>query len=83
MPLKAIKMEIKELVEEHGDKIDSRYNALERLPQKQLSKYGVEVGSAEETNIFLVITERIHRYLGARAERVFSRMKSFIGIDCA
>jgi len=56
-PLKAIKTEIKELFEEHGDEIDSPYDALERLPQKQLSEYGVEVGSVEETYIFQAIKE--------------------------
>jgi len=51
-PLKAIRDEIKELFKNHGDEIDSPYDALERLPQEQLSEYGVEVGSVEETYIF-------------------------------
>jgi len=49
--LKAIKQEIKELFAEHRAEIDSPYDALERLPQQQLSDYGVEVGNVEETYI--------------------------------
>jgi hypothetical protein len=79
--LKAIKQEIKELFAEHGEEIDSPYDALERLPQQQLSDYGVEVGSVEETYIFQAIKERMHRHLRAGVERVFSRLKSFTGLD--
>ena len=80
-PLKAIKKEIKRLFKEHGDEIESPYDALERLPQKQLSEYGVEVGSVEETYIFQAIKKRMHRHLRSGVERVFSRLKSFTGLD--
>jgi len=80
-PLATIKAEIKELFKKHGDEIDSPYDALERLPQEQLSEYGVEVGSVEETYIFQAIKERMHRHLRAGVERVFSRLKSFTGLD--
>ncbi|WP_241432763.1 transposase [Natrinema pellirubrum] len=80
-PLKAIRDEIKELFKNHGDEIDSPYDALERLPQEQLSEYGIEVGSVEETYIFQAIKERMHRHLRAGVERVFSRLKSFTGLD--
>jgi len=80
-PLATIKQEIKELFEEHGDEIDSPYDALEQLPQEQLSEYGVEVGSVEESYIFQAIKERMHRHLRAGVERVFSRLKSFTGLD--
>jgi len=80
-PLATIKQEIKELFKEHSEEIDSPYDALERLPQEQLSKYGVEVGSVEETYIFQAIKERMHRHLRAGVERVFSRLKSFTGLD--
>jgi hypothetical protein len=80
-PLATIKEEIKELFEEHREEIDSPYDALEMLPQEQLSKYGVEVGSVEETYIFQAIKERMHRHLRAGVERVFSRLKSFTGLD--
>ena len=79
--LKAIKREIKKLFKKHGDEIDSPYDALERLPQQQLSEYGVEVGNVEETYIFQAIKERMHRHLRAGVERVFSRLKSFTGLD--
>ena len=79
--LKAIKQEIKELFAEHRAEIDSPYDALERLPQQQLSDYGVEVGNVEETYIFQAIKERMHRHLRAGVERVFSRLKSFTGLD--
>jgi hypothetical protein len=80
-PLATIKKEIKELFEKHGEEIDSPYDALERLPQEQLSEYGVAVGSVEETYIFQAIKERMHRHLRAGVERVFSRLKSFTGLD--
>jgi hypothetical protein len=41
----------------------------------------VEVGSVEETYIFQAIKERMHRHLRAGVERVFSRLKSFTGLD--
>ncbi|WP_302080554.1 transposase [Salinibaculum rarum] len=80
-PLATIKEEIKELFEEHGEEIESPYDALERLPQNLLSEYGVEAGSVEETYIFQAIKERMHRHLRAGVERVFSRLKSFTGLD--
>ncbi|WP_256419619.1 transposase [Halorubrum laminariae] len=80
-PLATIKDEIKKLFEEHGEEIDSPYDALERLPQELLSEYGVEVGNVEETYIFQAIKERMHRHLRAGVERVFSRLKSFTGLD--
>jgi IS5 family transposase len=80
-PLATIKDEIKELFKQHGEEIDSPYDALERLPQEQLSEYGVSVGSVEETYIFQAIKERMHRHLRAGVERVFSRLKSFTGLD--
>ena len=80
-PLATIKDEIKELFKEHGEEIDSPYDALERLPQEQLSEYGVSVGNVEETYIFQAIKERMHRHLRAGVERVFSRLKSFTGLD--
>jgi len=80
-PLATIKEEIKELFEEHGEEIETPYEALEMLPQEQLSEYGVEVGSVEETYIFQAIKERMHRHLRAGVERVFSRLKSFTGLD--
>ena len=79
--LKAIKTQITELFEEHSEEIDTPYDALELLPQQQLSAYGVEVGTVEETYIFQAIKERMHRHLRAGVERVFSRMKSFSGLD--
>jgi transposase len=80
-PLATIKEEIKELFENHAEKIDTPYDALELLPQEQLSEYGVDVGSVEETYIFQAIKERMHRHLRAGVERVFSRLKSFTGLD--
>ena len=80
-PLATIKEDIKELFEDRGEEIDSPYDALEMLPQEQLSDYGVEVGSVEETYIFQAIKERMHRHLRAGVERVISRLKSFTGLD--
>jgi len=59
-PLATIKQDIKELFEEHGDEIDTPYDALEMLDQEQLSEYGVEAGNVEETYIFQAIKERMH-----------------------
>jgi len=76
-PLAAVKEEIKELFEKHGDEID----ALEMLPQEQLSEYGVEVSSVEEIYISQAIEKRMYRHLRTGVERVLSRLKSFIGLD--
>jgi len=79
-PLKAIRDEIKELFKNHGDEIDSPYDALERLPQEQLSEYGVEVGSVEETYIFQAIKNECIDTCG-QVSSEFSRLKSFTGLD--
>jgi hypothetical protein len=79
--LKKIRDDIKKLFKEREDGFDSPYEALEELSQQQLSEYGVEAGSVEETYIFQAIKERMHRHLRAGVERVFSRLKSFTGLD--
>jgi len=79
--LKKIRDDIKQLFEEREDGFDSPYEALEELPQQLLSDYGVEAGSVEKTYIFQAIKERMHRHLRAGVERVFSRLKSFTGLD--
>jgi IS5 family transposase len=79
--LKQIRDDIKQLFEDREDGFDSPYEALEELPQQLLSDYGVEAGSVEETYIFQAIKERMHRHLRAGVERVFSRLKSFTGLD--
>ena len=79
--LKQIRDDIKQLFKKREDEFDSPYEALEELPQQLLSDYGVEVGSVEETYIFQAIKERMHRHLRAGVERVFSRLKSFTGLD--
>jgi len=79
--LKQIRDDIKKLFKERGEEFDTPYDVLEALPQQQLSEYGVEVGSVEETYIFQAIKERMHRHLRAGVERVFSRLKSFTGLD--
>ena len=79
--LKAIRDEIKNLFKERGEEFETPYDVLDALPQQQLSEYGVEVGSVEETYIFQAIKERMHRHLRAGVERVFSRLKSFTGLN--
>jgi len=79
--LKKIRDDIKKLFKEREEGFDSPYEALEELPQQLLSDYGVEAGSVEETYIFQAIKERMHRHLRAGVERVFSRLKSFTGLD--
>ena len=78
---KQIRDDTKQLFKEPEEEFDSSYDALEALPQQLLSDYGVEVGSVEETYIFQAIKERMHRHLRAGVERVFSRLKSFTGLD--
>ena len=65
-PLKALKAEIKEIFEKHGEKIETAYDALERLPQQLLSDYGVEVGGPEASTIYWAIKERLNRPLRPR-----------------
>ncbi|MFC7074388.1 transposase [Halovenus rubra] len=79
--LKKLRDDIKELFEEREDGFDSPYEALEELDQQLLSDYGVEAGNVEESYIFQAIKERMHRHLRAGVERVFSRLKSFTGLD--
>jgi IS5 family transposase len=79
--LKKLKDDIKETFEEHEGEFDSPYEVLEELDQQLLSDYGVEAGSVEETYIFQAIKERMHRHLRAGVERVYSRLKSFTGLD--
>jgi len=79
--LKKIRDDIKQLFEEQEDGFDSPYEVLDELDQQLLSDYGVDVGSVEETYIFQAIKERMHRHLRTGVERVFSRLKSFTGLD--
>jgi len=80
-PLKALKAEIKAVFEKHGEKIETAYDALERLPQQLLSDYGVEVGGPEASTIYWAIKERLNRHLRPGIERVFARLKRFTGLD--
>lgn len=41
--------EIKDIFGEHGDENDSPYGMLDRLTRQQLSRYGPDGGSIEET----------------------------------
>jgi hypothetical protein len=79
--LKKTKDDIKKLFKEREDGFDSPYGPPGELPQQQLSEYGVEAGRVEETDIFQATKERVHRYLRAGVERVFSRLKSLAGLD--
>lgn len=79
-PLKALKQEIKGLFKEHGDEIETPYDALELLPQQQLSAYGVEVGSVEGSYIYRAIKERMNRHLRSAVERVIGRLKDLTGL---
>ena len=80
-PLKALKQEIKEVFEDHGDEIETPYDALERLSQTLLSDYGVELGSVEESYIYRAIKERMNRHLRSAVERVIGRLKEFTGLS--
>jgi len=79
--LKAIKEKIKEIFKEHGDEINNVKDALERLPQKLLTEFGVEIGNYKESYIIHAIKERMNRHLRAGVERVISRLKEFTSLD--
>ena len=78
--LKALKADIKEVFQEHGDEIETPYDALERLNQTLLSDFGIEVGTVEESYIYRAIKERMNRHLRASVERVIGRLKEFTGM---
>jgi hypothetical protein len=50
--LKKIRENINKLFKKRSEEFDTPCDVLEALPQQQLSEYGVEVGSVEETYIF-------------------------------
>jgi IS5 family transposase len=80
-PLKALKEEIKDVFQEHGNEIETPYDALERLPQTLLSDYGVELGSIKESYLYRAIKERMNRHLRSSVERVIGRLKEFTGMS--
>lgn len=80
-PLKALKEEIKGLFENHGEEIETPYDALERLPQKLLSDYGVKIGNVEESYIYRAIKERMNRHVRSAVERTIGRLKDFAGMN--
>jgi hypothetical protein len=80
-PLKALKEEIKDVFQEHGNEIETPYDALERLPQTLLSDYGVELGSVKESYLYRAIKERMNRHLRSSVERVIGRLKEFTGMS--
>lgn len=79
--LKSLKEEIKEIFKEHGDEIETPYDALDRLSQTLLSDYGVELGSVKESYIYKAIKERMNRHLRSSVERVIGRLKEFTGMN--
>ena len=79
--LKTLKADIKEVFENHGEEIETPYDALKKLDQTLLSDYGVEVGTIEESYIYRAIKERMNRHLRASVERVIGRLKEFTGMN--
>ena len=69
------------MLQEHGDEIETPYDALERLNQTLLSDFGIEVGTVEESYIYRAIKERMNRHLRASVERVIGRLKEFTGMN--
>lgn len=79
--LKHIKELVRELFKEHGERIRTVQDALRLLPQKLLTDFGAELGSRRENRLVLAIKERMNRHLRVAVERVFSRLKRFVGLE--
>ena len=80
-PLKAIRDEIKQIFNDHAEKIDSVDDVFERLTQTTLDDYGVELGNPKDSYIYYAIKERLHRAKRACVERVFARLQEFAGLN--
>jgi len=79
--LKHIKELVRELFREHGERIRTVQDALRLLPQRLLTDFGAELGSRRENRLVLAIKERMNRHLRVAVERVFSRLKRFVGLE--
>jgi len=80
-PLARMKLTVKKLFEKHGQKIKSVQGAFKLLKQKFLSDFGFELGTANESKLVELISERLHRPFRAAVERVFSRLKALVAFE--
>ena len=79
--LKRIKKWIKQVFQEHEDDIETVEDAVDKIPQKLLTAYGVEIGSNKDSMVTAAVRERLHRHLRSAVERVFSRAKHFFWLE--
>lgn len=79
--LKRIKKWIKNVFKEYNDEIETVADALDKIPQKLLTVFGVEIGSTRDSMIASAVRERLNRNLRSAVERVFSRAKHFFWLE--
>lgn len=79
--LKSIKKWVKKVFQKHGAKIETVADALDRMPQKLLTDFGVEIGSTRDSMIASAVRERLNRHLRSAVERVLSRAKHFFWLE--
>ena len=79
--LKRMKLTVKKLFENHGKKIHSVQDAFRYLGQRFLTEFNIDVGTAKESKLVELISERLHRPFRAAVERVFSRLKAMASFE--
>jgi len=79
--LKTMKLTVKKLFENHGKKIHSVQDAFRYLGQRFLTEFNIDVGTAKESKLVELISERLHRPFRAAVERVFSRLKAMASFE--
>lgn len=79
--LKTMKMTVKKLFDKHGKKIHSVQDAFKYLGQRFLTDFNIDIGTAKESRLVEMITERLHRPFRAAVERAFSRLKALSSFE--
>ena len=80
-PLKSMKKMVKGIFDKFGHKIKNIDDALQRIPQKLLTHFGVKIGNERESAIIKMVQYHLNTGLRVAVERTFSRLKGLLPFE--
>lgn len=80
-PLKSMKKMVNGIFDKFGHKINNIDDALQRIPQKLLTHFGVKIGNERESAIIKMIQYHLNTGLRVAVERTFSRLKGLLPFE--
>lgn len=80
-PLKYMKKMVNGIFDKFGHKINNIDDALEFIPQKLLTHFGVKIGNKRESSIIKMIQYHLNTGLRVAVERTFSRLKGLLPFE--